>query len=159
MATLLLLVAAGLQVVLPSVSSLPEQSELAPRRAPEPLPPAAPLYPEVLSNPMFAPDRKADASIEPPAGGMGDYAVLGIATAGTGMATALVRSPDGSVLRLQPGGELDGWKLVQVQLNSLTFEKNGERHTLTIEKKPPAAPTSPPPNNNSASNSDDGNGQ
>jgi hypothetical protein len=159
MATLLLLVAAGLQVALPSVSSLPEQTELAPRRAREPLRPAVPLYPEVLSNPMFAPDRKADASIEPPAGGMGDYAVLGIATAGTGMATALVRSPDGSILRLQPGGDLDGWTLIQVQLSSLTFQKNGERHTLTIEKKPPPPPASPLPSNNSASNSDDGNGQ
>jgi hypothetical protein len=158
MATLLLLVAAGLQVLLPSVSSLPQQTELAPRRAREPLPPAVPLYPEVLSNPMFAPDRKADASIEPPAGGMGDYAVLGIATAGTGKATALVRSPDGSILRLQPGGDLDGWTLIEVQLSSLTFQKNGERHTLTIEKKPLPPPALPKPDN-SASNSDDGNGQ
>lgn len=147
MATALLLVAAGLQLVLVPVSSLPVQSDRVPRRAREPLPPAALDYPEILRDPIFAPDRKADASLEPPAGGMGDYAVLGIATAGAGTATALVRMPDGTITRLQPGADLGGWKLVQVDLNALTFEKNGERHILAIEKKP--APVAPPaPDNN-----------
>jgi hypothetical protein len=144
MATVLLLVAAGLQLVLPSVSPLPVQSERVPRRLREPLPPAVPDYPEVLKNPIFAPDRKADASIEPPAGGMGDYSVLGVATAGAGVATALIRLPDGTIARIQPGADLGGWKLIQVDLNALTFEKNGERHILSIEKKPPpAAPAAP----------------
>lgn len=140
MATVLLLVAAGLQLALPSVAPLPEQSELAPRRAREPSPPAVPVYPEVLKDPIFAPDRKADASIEPPAGGMGDYSVLGIATAGNGLATALVRSPDGAITRMRPGDDMNGWKLIAVELNALTFEKNGERHILAIEKKPVPAP-------------------
>ena len=146
MATVLLLVAAGLQLVLPPVSSLPEQPDRVPRRMREPLPPAVPDYPEVLRNPIFAPDRKADASIEPAAGGMGDYAVLGIATAGAGNATALVRLPDGTIARIQPGADLGGWKLIQVDLNALTFQKNGERHILSIEKKPPSAAPAAPDN-------------
>jgi hypothetical protein len=146
MATVLLLIAAGLQLVLPAVSPLPAQSELAPRRAREPLRPSVPNYPEVLRNPIFAPDRKADASIEPPAGGMGDYSVLGIATAGAGIATALIRSPDGTITRIQPGSDLGGWKLIQADPDALTFEKNGERHILSVEKRP--AP--PVPNNGAA---------
>jgi hypothetical protein len=157
MGTVLLLVAVGLQLTLPSISPLPEQTELAPRRAREPLPPAVPNYPAVLNDPIFAPDRKADASIEPPAGGMNDYSVLGIATAGAGIATAVVKSPDGTITRIQPGADLDGWKLIQVDLDALTFEKNGERHILAIEKKP-ALPTLTAPGNGAAAPAG-GNGQ
>ena len=144
LATALLLVAAGLQLTLPSVSTLPEQSDLAPRRAREPASPAVPSYPEILRNPIFTPDRKADASVEPPAGGMGDFTVLGIATASDGVATAIVKVPGGTIVRVQPGEDLNGWKLVTVDLNALTFEHNGERHILPLEKKPlPAAPVLP----------------
>ncbi|MGD0141570.1 MAG: hypothetical protein ABSC92_00265 [Rhizomicrobium sp.] len=147
MATALLLVAVGLQLTLPSVTALPKQSDLAPRRAREPAFPAVPNYPDVLRNPIFAPDRKADASVDPPAGGMGDYTVLGIATAGGGIATALVKTPDGTIARVHPGDDMAGWRLVAVDLNALTFEHNGERHILPLEKKPlPAAPLLPSPN-------------
>lgn len=154
MATALLLVAIGLQFVLPSETPLPAPSGLAPRRAAEPRLPVAENYPAVLANPIFAPDRKPDATIEPPAGGMGDYAVLGIATAGAGMATALVRQPDGTITRIAPGGDLNGWKLVHVELNALTFEKNGERHILAIEKKPAASSLAPPGGNLAAQPND-----
>jgi len=155
MATILLLVAAGLQLALPTISALPEETTLAPRRMREPAPPSVPSYPGILSDPIFAPDRKADASIEPPAGGMGDYAVLGIATAGAGNATALIKSPDGTISRIQPGAVLDGWKLIQADMNSLTFEKNGERHILTVEKRP----TPPPAASNGVTAPENGSAQ
>ncbi len=142
MATALLLVAAGLQVTLPSATALPEPSDLAPRRAREPASPAVPSYPEILRSPIFTPDHKPDASVEPPAGGMGDFTVLGIATASDGVATALVKTPGGTITRVRPGEDMGGWKLVAVELNSLTFEHNGERHILPLEKKP--LPPPPP---------------
>ena len=141
-ATALLLVAAGLQVALPSSTALPEPSDLAPRRAREPATPSIPNYPEILRNPIFAPDHKPDASVEPPAGGMGAFTILGIATASDGAATALVKSPDGTIVRVRPGENMNGWKLVAVELNSLTFEHNGERHILPFDKKP--LPVTPP---------------
>jgi hypothetical protein len=148
MATALLLLAAGLQLTLPSATALPESSDLAPRRAREPAPPAVPNYPEILRNPIFAPDHKPDASVEPPAGGMGDFTVLGIATASDGVATALVKTPGGTIARVRPGEDMNGWKLVDVQLNALTFEHNGERHILPLEKKPlPPPPPLPSANN------------
>jgi hypothetical protein len=154
-ATALLLVAAGLQLALPSATTLPEPSDLAPRRAREPVPPAVPNYPEILRNPIFAPDRKPDASVEPPAGGMGDFTVLGIATATDGVATALVKSPDGTIVRVRPGEDMGGWKLVAVELNALTFEHNGERHILPLEKKPlPAPPPLPAANTATTQDSD-----
>jgi hypothetical protein len=146
LATALLLAAAGLQLALPSETALPVASDLAPRRAREPALPIVPNYPEILRNPIFAPDHKPDASVEPPAGGMGDFTVLGIATATDGTATALVKGPDGTIVRVRPGEDMGGWKLVAVELSSLTFEHNGERHILPLEKKPlpPALPLTAP---------------
>jgi hypothetical protein len=155
MATALLLVAAGLQVALPSATTLPGPSDLAPRRARVAAVPDAPNYPEILRNPIFAPDHKPDASVEPPAGGMGDFTVLGIATATDGAATALVKTPDGTITRVRPGEDIAGWKLVAVELNALTFEHNGERHILPLEKKPlPATPPLPAPTTAATQDSD-----
>jgi len=156
MAIALLLAAAGLQLTLPSETTLPQPSDLAPRRAREPAPPAIPNYPDILRNPIFAPDHKPDASVEPPAGGMGDFTVLGIATASDGAATALVKRPDGTIVRIRPGEDMSGWKLVTVDLNALTFEHNGERHILPLEKKPlpPVVPAAPAPNTATTQDSD-----
>ena len=154
LATALLLVAAGLQLTLPSQTNLPAASDLAPRRAREPAAPVASNYPEILRNPIFAPDHKPDASVELPAGGMGAFTVLGIATASDGAATALVKAPDGTIQRVRPGQDMNGWKLVEVQLNSLTFEHNGERHILPLEKKPLPLPPPPPPTADAATTQD-----
>ena len=155
MATALLLVAAGLQLALPSSTALPQPSDLAPRRAREPASPAVPDYPDILRNPIFAPDHKPDASVEPPAGGMGDFTVLGIATASDGAATALVRTPGGTIERVRPGEDIGGWKLVAVDLNALTFEHGGERHILPLEKKPmPVPPPVPAPTTATPQDSD-----
>jgi hypothetical protein len=154
LATALLLVAAGLQLTLPSQTTLPVASDLAPRRARQPVDPVVPNYPEILRNPIFAPDHKPDASVEPPAGGMGAFTVLGIATASDGAATALVKTPDGTIQRVRPGEDMNGWKLVDVQLNSLTFEHNGERHILPLEKKLLPPPPPPPPSADAATTQD-----
>lgn len=154
-ATALLLVGAGLQLALPSATTLPEPSDLAPRRAREPALPTVPNYPDILRNPIFAPDHKPDASVEPPAGGMGNFVVLGIATASDGAATALVKTPDGMITRVRPGEDIAGWKLVAVELNALTFERNGERHILPLEKKPlPVQPAVPTPTTTTTQDSD-----
>src|ERR1700733_1104947 len=67
-AALMLRAAGGLQLVLPSATHLPEETELAPRRVHEPAELTAQDYPATLANPIFAPDRKADATAVPVGG-------------------------------------------------------------------------------------------
>jgi len=129
----MLLVGAGLQLALPSSTKLPDETELAPRRVHEPAALSTQEYPAMLANPIFAPDRKPDATAVPVSGGMNGFTALGVATAGD-TATALVRGPGGVVQRLKPGDLMLGWKLVDVTLNQLTFERDKERRVLTISK-------------------------
>lgn len=138
MATAVLLATAGLQLALPLPNDLPPDTELAARRAREPSPPVVPEYPAVLSTPIFAPDRKPDASAVPVAGGMNGFMALGTAVAGD-RAAALVRGPGGLIQRLKPGDEVQGWKLVAIETDRLTFERNNEHRVLIVPKLAPAA--------------------
>jgi hypothetical protein len=138
----MLLVGGGLQLVLPSSTRLPDETELAPRRVHEAAELTVRDYPAMLANPIFAPDRKADATAVPVGGGMNGFAVLGIALAGD-TATALVRGPGGMIQRLKPGDAMGGWTLVAAALDQLTFERNKERRVLTISKAPVGAAIGP----------------
>ena len=139
MATVVLVAAGGLQLGLPLRTELPQESELAARRAKEPAAPVMPDYPTVLDNPIFAPDRKPDASAVPVAGGMNGFAALGVLVMGTEGA-ALVRGPGGLVQHLKPGDEIQGWKLVTVETDRLTFERNRERRVLMVQKAASVGP-------------------
>jgi hypothetical protein len=156
MATAVLLTAAVAQLVLPSSTVLPQPSELAPRHPREPVAPPTPNYPAILQTPIFAPDRKPDASAVPVAGGMNGFDVLGIATAGDS-ATAVVKEPGGAIERLRPGEQVQGWTLVSVELHQLIFERDKERRVLMLTKLPPPV-VAPPPTaagNSDQSTSDD----
>ncbi len=142
MATAVLMAAAGLQLVLPSATVLPQTSELAPRHPREPQVPPVPDYPAILATPIFAPDRKPDEFAVPVAGGMAGFEVLGIATAGD-TATAVVRGPGGLIRRLKPGEQVQGWKLVAIELHQLTFERDKERRVLMLTKAPAAVVAAP----------------
>jgi hypothetical protein len=133
----MLLLGAGLQFVVPSSTQLPEETSLAPRRVHEPAQMVAREYPAMLANPIFAPDRKPDATAVPVGGGMSGFQALGIAMTGDS-ATALVRGPSG-IQRLSPGDTIGGWKLVAVALTQLTFERDQERRVLAIAKAMPGA--------------------
>jgi len=133
----MLLLGAGLQLALPSSTKLPPDTELAPRRVHVPAELAVQDYPAMLASPIFAPDRKPDATAVPVGGGMSGFAVLGIAMAGD-TAAVLVRGPGGTIQRLKPGDTISGWQLVGVALDQLTFERNKERRMLMISKAPVA---------------------
>lgn len=134
----MLLLGAGLQLMLPSSTKLPQETELAPRRVHVPPELTARDYPAMLASPIFAPDRKPDATAVPVGGGMNGFSVLGIAMAGDN-AAVLVRGPGGMIQRLKPGDTMSGWQLVGVALDQLTFERNKERRVLTISKAPALA--------------------
>jgi len=134
----MLLLGAGLQLMLPSSTKLPQETELAPRRVHVPPELTAQDYPAMLASPIFAPDRKPDATAVPVGGGMNGFSVLGIAMAGDN-AAVLVRGPGGMIQRLKPGDTMSGWQLVGVALDQLTFERNKERRVLSIAKAPAVA--------------------
>jgi hypothetical protein len=135
MATLLLIAGAAVQFAVPTSTKLPDDSILAPRRVRESPQIVEQDYPTVLANPIFAPDRKPDATAVPVSGGMNGFAVLGVGVVGD-TATALVRGPGGMVQRLKPGDMINGYRLIAVQLDQLTFERNNERHMLSLSKSP-----------------------
>ena len=132
-----LFAALALQFVLPSASSLPETSDLAPRRAPLPAAMANLNYPVILARPVFAPDRKPVATATASVGFEG-YQVLGIGIAGAEKATVSLRGPDGKVQRVLFGDEFLGWKLTSVDRTQVVFERDGQRRVLVLEA--PGAP-------------------
>lgn len=138
MAATALLLAAGLQLALPSNLTLPRvpHSAAAPvREAVTPDPPAA--YAAILAHPIFAPDRapppvEADAS-----GNLSGYEVLGTAIEGKTAAAAIVRDSGGEMTRVKVGESIDGWKLVSIEPQGLVFDRNGERRSLSVDMTAP----------------------
>jgi len=134
-----LLVAASFQLTFPPISNLPPKSDLAPRRVREPAGPQVAEYPAILKKPIFAPDRAPDPKDMAISGSMTGYAVLGIGLAGDA-ATALIRTPSGTIERVRPGEDVDGWKLLSVGPSELTLAKDNEHRILTVAPQPVAPP-------------------
>jgi len=151
-----LLSALVFQLTFPAISSLPPKSDLAARRVREPMVAVAMEYPAILKSPIFAPDRAPDPREIAIAGGMAGYAVLGTAVAGD-TATAIVRTPSGTVERVRPGEDLDGWKLISVTQRELTLERNNEHRILTVTQQPPVfvPPPAKPANSDDADDQSD----
>lgn len=135
LATVLLLIAAGLQIAMPSQVALPEDSPLAPRRAAEPAAPSARNYPAVLARPIFAPDRAPVLLQAQTAGTLNGYEVLGTAVAGN-VSAALVRDATGRVFRVKPDAILQGWRVVSIDRVQLVFDRDGERRSLPVRAAP-----------------------
>jgi hypothetical protein len=131
-ATVVLVLAAGLQMAMPSSAALPEDSVLAPRRAPEPAEPVARSYPAVLASPIFAPDRAPVTLQAQTAGNLSGYEVMGTAIAGN-VSTALVRDTTGRIIRVKPDAILQGWRLVSIDRTQLLFDRDGEQRALVID--------------------------
>lgn len=137
-----LVLALGLQMILPYREAAPATDGLAIRHPRLIVVPPLPESPAILHAPIFAPDRRpgeADASASVGGGSLGQYAALGAAS-GHGVATAVVSGPGGAVKTLHAGDEIDGWRLAIVSASRLTFERKGVRHVLVVGE-PAAAVT------------------
>ncbi|HSZ11895.1 MAG TPA: hypothetical protein VK759_06960 [Rhizomicrobium sp.] len=130
----------GFQLMFPAVTTLPAASDLAARRVREPAAPQPGTYKFILQQPIFAPDRAPDKELAAE-GAMFGYSVLGIAVAGTN-ATALVRTPSGTIERVGPGQDVDGWKFIAADPHQLTLGRGDERRVLTVPQ-PQAASVVP----------------
>lgn len=141
MASIALLLAAGLQFALPSAVTLPAVSHQAPPVAAtvEPVRVALNTYNAIMAHPIFAPDRAPPPAEADDTSNLSGVEVLGTAIAGKTSA-ALVRDAEGEFTRLKVGEDIEGWKLVSIDPKQLTFDRNGERRTLVISATAPARP-------------------
>ena len=141
MAAIVLALAAVLQIVVPSGTTLPpDRPKVAPREAVEAdSTPAMRAYPAVMAHPIFAPDRAPPPAEAETAGNLSGVEVLGTAIEGKAAAAALVRDSDGTISRVKIGEDIDGWKLVSIAPSELTFDRNGERRSLTVDISAPKA--------------------
>jgi len=132
-----LLLALGLQFILPASTSQPEASALAPRRAGPVAAPVIAQYASILERPVFAPDRRPGPAELPSvgAGPLGGYAALGVAI-GRSVATAVVSGPGAAARTLRMGESVEGWRLVAIDRAKLTFERDGARQSLVVGAPP-----------------------
>jgi general secretion pathway protein N len=132
-----LLLALGLQFILPFSTVQPELSALAPRRVRPVAPPGPPQFAAVLAHPVFAPDRQPGAAelSAVGAGPLGGYAALGVAI-GRGVATAVISGPGAAARTVRMGESVEGWRLVAVDRVRLTFERDGARQSLVVGAPP-----------------------
>jgi hypothetical protein len=148
---------AGFQLMFPAVTTLPAASDLAPRRVREPAAPQTGAYKFILQQPIFAPDRAPDKELAAE-GAMFGYTVLGIAVAGSN-AAALVRTPSGTIERVGPGQDVDGWKFIAADPHQLTLGRGDERRILTVPQPQPQAastlPVKPAADDGSGGDTDD----
>jgi hypothetical protein len=139
MAAIVLALAAVLQVVVPSSTTLPDRPKpAAPREGAEAdATPVVRAFPAVMAHPIFAPDRAPPPAEAETAGNLSGVEVLGTAIEGKTAAAALVRDSDGTISRVKIGEDIDGWKLVSIAPSELTFDRNGERRSLTVDISAP----------------------
>lgn len=136
MAAIVLVLTAVLQLAVPSSSALPERPRAAaahPVEEADAAPVAAKAYPAVMAHPIFAPDRAPPPAEADAAGNLSGVEVLGTAIRGKVAAAALLRDSDGTISRVKIGEDIDGWKLVSIAPTELTFDRNGERRSLTVD--------------------------
>jgi hypothetical protein len=142
MAVIALVLAAGLQLALPSSVDLPARP-----RAPAATPATAPMvrtapavYAAIMAHPIFAPDRAPPPAEAEASGNLNGYEVLGTAIAGKTAAAAILRDSGGEMTRVKVGEDIDGWKLVSIASDELIFDRNGERRSLTVDITAPVKP-------------------
>lgn len=136
LAAVILLVAAGLQIAIPSSADLPQNTAPAPRRAAEPIGPTEREYPAILQRPIFAPDRAPVLLQAQASSNLSGYEVVGTAIAGP-VSAALVRDTTGRVIRVKPDAILQGWRLVSIDRTQLLFDRDGERRALAVTATAP----------------------
>lgn len=136
LAVVILLMAAGLQIAIPSSADLPQSTAPAARPAPEPVDPGVREYPAILQRPIFAPDRAPVLLQAQASGNLSGYEVLGTAIAGP-VSAALIRDTTGRIIRVKPDAILQGWRLVSIDRTQLLFDRDGERRALTVSATAP----------------------
>lgn len=145
---LLLLASAGVQIVLPRATDMPDAA-LAGRAPQWRLPDiATPAPPTDANLSLFAPARMGQvaakpnaegAKAPPPPGPLGETSVIGRMRLGASR-VVLLREHDGRVLHLVPGSSYRGWRLVGSDETGARLRRGRETLAVPYSAKPPAAP-------------------
>ncbi len=125
----------GIQLALPADVELPDAG-VVPRLRLRPVEvPAVVSDPVILGRALFAPGRRND----PLAAGPDSTAALPL---GGALAVGVVRSragvrvflqaPDGKVVAVSPGGGYQGWQLVRIAPDAVTFARGPTTHRLLL---------------------------
>lgn len=109
-------------------------------------------YDAISARPLFVPDRKpyvapapnavpaaiAPVTLPPPT----DLRLSAIVNAGGKQIALIQRGGGSSTERVAVGGEISGWSVVAIEKGSVTLDRSGTRHTLTLTaaRSPSGAP-------------------
>jgi hypothetical protein len=150
----------GIQLVLPSQTTLPDVQSRLPRRTRPVQAPPLPEYAEILNAPVFAPDRKPSVSGGTAQAAASGFTVLGLA-AGRGVGAAVLKGPDGATHVARPGDTISGWRLVSMDRNHLVLEREGRRLSVGFdpEHPAPAGPAGAAGENSDTADADQGDSQ
>lgn len=121
----------------PPPATAPRKVALAEPRLFPPLAPAAPeqAYPETANRPLFTPTRRpAPVATASPVATMqrGQFALLGVTIAGNTRIALLREKSTGRIHRAEPGREINGLRIAQIDRESVTLAQGGEQEVLPL---------------------------
>jgi hypothetical protein len=90
-------------------------------------------WPAILERPLVAPDRRMIRAAAP-GFSVDGYVVVGIAASDTA-ASAVLRDPDGMLLRLLPGRIVKGWTVEGIESGRVILGRAGQRRVLPLDLK------------------------
>lgn len=121
----------------PPPASAPRKVALAEPRLFPPVAPAAPeqAYPETANRPLFTPTRRpAPVATAAPVVTMqrGQFVLLGVTMAGNTRIALLREKSTGRIHRVEPGREINGLRIAQIERESVTLAQGGEQEVLPL---------------------------
>jgi hypothetical protein len=127
------------QFAVASRTPLPGDPGVAPRR-PRPLgAQAIPAYPALASGSVFSPARAGDGSgTEVGSGAADTCAAVGVSIVGHDV-TALIKVRGASSQLVRVGQTVCGWKVSQIERNTVELVRSGQRRTLVVGQQPPSS--------------------
>jgi general secretion pathway protein N len=129
----------------PAKAARPVEAKLLPPIAPRPPEQA---YPEVTARPLFVSTRRPapEMAAAAPAPTMvrGQFTLQGVIVRGDQRTAMLRERSTGKVVRAEAGRELNGMKVAEIQVESVTLALGDEREVLPLAVQKAAGPNLPP---------------
>ncbi len=124
----------ALQLATPSKTPLPADTGLAPRRARSLVAAPIPAYPLLARDDVFSPTRSGGRGGDE-AASIDDCSAVGIVAVGRASA-ALIKSPGAPARLVRPGEAACGWRLSQIEGNTVAFVHDGQQRRLAVGQGP-----------------------
>lgn len=98
----------------------------------------------ITDRPLFEPSRRAYvvpaapvvvAEVKTPPIDPNMFALIGVVTAKDQMTALIQHRASGRLIRLQQGGDIDGWIVAKIEQQAVTLQKSGAEITVSVFKK------------------------